>query len=241
MSHKDPTVSANYECLEAGMGTPPDKYELPTDIKVCFIKKIFILLSIQLCITWLMSYIIYANQNLHKFVLQSSGMLIVTTLGACLTLCLSICYGKLYPFNYIILFSFTLCESYSVSYICLYYNPTSILLAWGLTATIFIVLSSYVMYTGKDFSFMGAGLFACLWILIIGGFIQIIWLPHDQILNTTMAAFGAMVASGYILYDTSEIIHRLDPDEFVHACMSLYLDIIMLFIRLLELFGDKNN
>ena len=54
-----------------------------------------------------------------------------------------------------------------------------------------------------------------------------------------MAAFGAFIASGYILYDTSEIIHRLDPDDFVFACMSLYLDIIMLFLRLLELFGHK--
>ena len=54
-----------------------------------------------------------------------------------------------------------------------------------------------------------------------------------------MAAFGAIIACGYILYDTSEIIKRLDPDEFVYACMNLYLDIIMLFLRILELFGDK--
>jgi Integral membrane protein, interacts with FtsH len=56
-----------------------------------------------------------------------------------------------------------------------------------------------------------------------------------------MAILGAMVACGYILYDTSNIINRLDPDDFVFACMSLYLDIIMLFIRLLELLGNKYN
>ena len=230
-----------YDELESGMLTPPNSNNLPIEIKVAFIKKIYILLSIQLFITWSMSLGFYMNKATHDFVLHSPGMIVVTTLGTFLTLFLSWCYGKSYPMNYIILFLFTLCESYSVSYICLYYQPTSILLAWGLTASIFIILSAYVMYTGKDFSFMGAGLFACLWILIIGGFIQIIWLPNDQILNTVMAAFGAMVASGYILYDTSEIIHRLDPDDFVFACMNLYLDIIMLFLRLLELFGNKNN
>ena len=229
-----------YDDLEGGMLTPPNN-SLPLDIKIGFIKKIYILLSIQLSITWTMSLGFYMNKAVHNFVLHSPGMIVVTTLGTFLTLFLSWCYGKSYPINYIILLLFTLCESYSVSYICLYYQPTSILLAWGLTASIFIILSAYVMYTGKDFSFMGAGLFACLWILIIGGFIQIIWLPNDQILNTTMAAFGAMVACGYILYDTSEIIHRLDPDDFVFACMNLYLDIIMLFLRLLELFGNKNN
>ena len=134
---------------------------------------------------------------------------------------------------------FTFCESYTVSYICLFYQPTSILMAWGLTASIFIILSGYVLYTGKDFNFLGAGLFACLWILIIGGLIQVIWLPDDQFLNTAMAVFGAMIACGYILYDTSNILKRLDPDDFIFACMSLYLDIIMLFIRFLELFGDK--
>ena len=229
-----------YDDLEGGMLTPPNN-SLPLEIKIEFIKKIYILLSIQLCITWTMSLGFYMNKAAHDFVLHSPGMIVVTTLGTFLTLFLSWCYGKSYPINYIILLLFTLCESYSVSYICLYYQPTSILLAWGLTASIFIILSAYVMYTGKDFSFMGAGLFACLWILIIGGFIQIIWLPNDQILNTTMAALGAMVACGYILYDTSEIIHRLDPDDFVFACMNLYLDIIMLFLRLLELFGNKNN
>lgn len=238
MAPKNPMY---YDDLENGMLTPPNKQDLPLDIKLGFIKKIYSLLSIQLCITWVMSYGFYANKQAHDFVLHSPGMLVVSTLGAFLTLFLSWCYGKSYPANYLILFSFTLCESYSVSYICLYYEPTSILLAWGLTASIFILLSGYVMYTGKDFSFLGAGLFAGLWILIIGGFIQIIWLPNDQILNTTMAAFGALIATGYILYDTSDIIYRLDPDDFIYACMSLYLDIIMLFLRLLELFGHKNN
>ena len=95
--------------------------------------------------------------------------------------------------------------------------------------------------TGKDFEFLGAGLFSCLWILIIGGIIQGLFLPNDQFLNTAMAILGAMVASGYILYDTSDIIKRLDPDDFVYACMSLYLDIIMLFLRLLELFGKRRD
>ena len=213
--------------------------ELPPEVRAAFIKKIYCLLSVQLVITWMMSYGCYASHSATQFVLHTPGALVVAILGTFLSLFLSWCYGRSYPTNYIILFMFTFCESYTVSYICLFYQPTSILMAWGLTASIFIILSGYVLYTGKDFNFLGAGLFACLWILIIGGLIQIIWLPDDQFLNTAMAVFGAMIACGYILYDTSNILKRLDPDDFILACMSLYLDIIMLFVRLLELFGDR--
>lgn len=214
---------------------------LPHEIRVAFIQKIYCLLSLQLLITWAMSYGVYVSHSATLFVLNTPGALVVATLGTFLSLFLSWCYGKSYPVNYFILFMFTFCESYTVAYICLFYQPTSILMAWGLTASIFIILSGYVLITGKDFSFLGAGLFACLWIMIIGGLIQVIWLPGDQFLNTAMAIFGAMIACGYILYDTSDILKRLDPDDFVYACMSLYLDIIMLFLRLLELFGTLRD
>ena len=235
----DKPQSSNYMDLEGGPLHDGELNQLPSDIRAAFIKKIYILLAIQLSITWSMSYLCYSNLSATHFVLHTPGALVVATLGTFLTLFLSWCYGKSYPCNYIILFVFTLCESYSISYICLFYEPHSILLAWGLTASIFIILSLYVIYTGKDFDFLAAGLFATLWIVIIGGIIQVIWLPNDKFLNTSMAILGAIVACGYILYDTSVIIRRLDPDDFVFACMSLYLDIIMLFVRLLELFGDR--
>ena len=217
------------------------KPSLPVEIRTAFIQKIYTLLSLQLIATWLMSYCFYQSQAATNFVLNTPSLLITSMLGSFLFLFLSWCYGKSYPCNYLILAGFTLCESYSVAYVCLFYQPVSILLAWGLTASIFIALSSYVIITGKDFSFLGAGLFACLWVLIAGGIIQLIWLPNDQFLNTSMAVLGAMVACGYILYDTSDIIKRLDPDDFVYACMSLYLDIIMLFLRLLELMGKERD
>ena len=46
---------------------------------------------------------------------------------------------------------------------------------------------------------------------------------------------GALLFVGYILYDTSLIIHHLGPDDYVVAAVTLYLDIINLFLYLLEL------
>ena len=105
--------------------------------------------------------------------------------------------------------------------VCLFNQSASILLAWGLTTSIFIGLSLYVIITGKDFEFLGAGLFACLWIVLIGGIIQLLWLPDDQFFNTVIAVLGTIIACGYILYDTSDLMKRLEPDDFV--CMPKYL------------------
>jgi len=209
--------------------------------KNAFIAKIYSILTIQLITTLTMSYLFYTNAKLTTFVLKNTGLLVTTTLFTFLFLILSWFYGKTSPANYFILAGFTLCEAYSVSYISLYYDPTSIMLAWGLTATTFINLTIYVLVTKKDFNYLGAGLATSLWIVIAGSLIQIIWLPNDMYLRTSMAVLGSLIACGYILYDTSDIVNRLEPDEFVYACMGLYLDIIMLFVRLLELFGTERK
>jgi protein lifeguard len=46
---------------------------------------------------------------------------------------------------------------------------------------------------------------------------------------------GALVFSGYIIYDTDNIIKRHTYDEYIWAAVSLYLDIINLFLNLLSL------
>jgi len=45
---------------------------------------------------------------------------------------------------------------------------------------------------------------------------------------------GVGAAAGYILYDTSQIMHHLGPDDYVEGAISLYLDLINLFLYLLE-------
>ena len=206
-----------------------------------FILKVYTLLSIQLLITWTMSFAFYMSNTLTQFVLHTPSLLITSVIFTFILLFLSFCYGTTHPYNYLILFAFTICESYLVAYVCLFYQPTSILLAWGLTASIFIFLTLYVLITKSNFDFLHAGLYSCLWILIIGGFVQTIFLPNDQLVNTLLAVLGAITACGYILYDTSLMLRKLTPDDFVFACLNLYLDIIMLFLRLLELFGKKKN
>lgn len=45
---------------------------------------------------------------------------------------------------------------------------------------------------------------------------------------------GALLFSLYIVYDTDNLIKRYSYDEYVWASVGLYLDIINLFLRLLQ-------
>ena len=52
---------------------------------------------------------------------------------------------------------------------------------------------------------------------------------------------GAIVFSLYIIYDVNMIMKKVSAEEYVLAAATLYLDIINLFVRLLELFGERRQ
>lgn len=50
---------------------------------------------------------------------------------------------------------------------------------------------------------------------------------------------GAIIFSGFIIYDTDNLIKRYSYDEYVAAASALYLDIINLFMSILAILqGD---
>lgn len=46
------------------------------------------------------------------------------------------------------------------------------------------------------------------------------------------------------MYDTQMVVggrkHQISPEEHIYGALTLYLDIIYIFISLLSLFGNKN-
>jgi hypothetical protein len=45
----------------------------------------------------------------------------------------------------------------------------------------------------------------------------------------------------YIVFDTFLLIKRFSVDEYIWASVNLYLDIINLFIKILQLLGDRRD
>jgi FtsH-binding integral membrane protein len=70
--------------------------------------------------------------------------------------------------------------------------------------------------------------------LVIAGLVQIFF-PFSKGIQLALAVGGVIIFSGYILFDTYMIFNRYSPEDYVIASVSLYLDIINLFLRILEI------
>ncbi len=103
-----------------------------------------------------------------------------------------------------------------------------------LTGVAFGGLSLFAINTKRDFTTLGKFLFIALIIMIVAGLINIFL--GSPLLQTLLAAAGAMLFSIFILYDTQNII-RGNFATPIEAAIALYLDVLNLFISLLQLLG----
>lgn len=119
-------------------------------------------------------------------------------------------------------------------YLALPKGPEVVATAFGGTGVIFLGLSGYVLTTRKDFSFMGGFLFAGLLMALIVILANIfLGLPA---LSLAISAVVIMLMSGFILYDTSQMIHG-GATNYLLMTVNLYLNIFNIFIHLLNLLG----
>jgi uncharacterized protein len=100
-----------------------------------------------------------------------------------------------------------------------------------LTLIVFGGLTLTVMVTKADFSGIGPYLFAASWAIfavilagILFGFGLGLWISFLCI----------ALAAGYILYDTSNILHHYRTDEHVAASLELFADVALLFYHILR-------
>ena len=121
------------------------------------------------------------------------------------------------------------------AYLSFFSNGTElIMMAAGGTGVIFLSLSGYVLVTRKDFSFMGGFLFIGLIVLILASLGAMFFsVPGLQL---GLSAMAILLFSGFILYDTSNIIHGGETN-YIMATIALYLDIYNIFVNLLHILG----
>src|SRR5215213_9396755 len=112
-------------------------------------------------------------------------------------------------------------------------NPGSILAAGVLTVGIFGGLTAYVFVSKKDFSFMRGMLMSGLIVLILAGVVNIFL--GASALGFAVAAATLLLFSGFVLYDTSNIIRRYPTNEYVAGALDLYLDAFNIFLALLRI------
>jgi uncharacterized protein len=118
------------------------------------------------------------------------------------------------------------------------YGDSNIVTQAGLLTLItFGGLSLTVFLTKKDFSFLGYGLMLASWLLLGVIVVAIVMAAMGAPVISLGIGFSFLVialAAGYILYDTSNILHHYGTNEHVAASLELLADVVLLFWHILR-------
>jgi FtsH-binding integral membrane protein len=147
---------------------------------------------------------------------------------------------KSYPTNLLFLSLFTFAEAYSISVIVSFYKTSIVLNAVILTAGIFVFLTAFACQTKYDFTSWMPYLFGALWALMLFG-LMAMFFPYSSTVELGYGCIAALIFSGYILVDTQLVMRHHHVEEEIAAAISLYLDIINLFLAILRILNSQSN
>ncbi|KAL4474767.1 hypothetical protein ABPG74_001463 [Tetrahymena malaccensis] len=221
------------------------------NFRIQFIRKVYCILLSQLLLTTLVCYAGMYNPTFGSYLISSPATLVISIIVSISILVAMFCNQNLsrtVPTNYILLGLFTACESYMVSFFCAliswtetgepdYEGRNLVLLAALFTIGITVSLTLYAFTTKQDFSFLGGLLFIVVSSLFLSSILLLIF--NNYVLEIVACSLSAMVYGIYIIYDTQIVVGgkylELSIDDYILGALMLYIDIIRLFLRILEI------
>lgn len=158
------------------------------------------------------------------------------------------CFQRTHPTNLILLAAFTVCEAYMVGGITSNYEGKVVMMAGLATALVTISLTIYAMRTKTDIQVFAALAFV-VYLAMFPLLIICLCIRMDG-LYTLYCCLGLVFYSLYLIIDTMIICGKvkdgtghnrvvMDHNDHVIGALMLYLDIIMIFLYILRLLGEK--
>tara|TARA_B100000575_G_C23142648_1_gene665511 strand:+ start:2882 stop:3691 length:810 start_codon:yes stop_codon:yes gene_type:complete len=211
-----------------------------------FIQKIYSNLSCMLLITVGICAGFMYNHTLNEFAKTSfANSLIwvsfVLLIGLIICISCNESFVRKSPNDYCILVLFALLQSYMIGVACAISNVNAVFMAAGTTLAITISMTLFAFQTKYDCTGMGGLLFGALVGIIVMNIINIFL--SSPILHLWLGIGGVILFTAYLVYDTQLIIggehkkYQFSEEDHVFATISLYLDILNIFMQLLSLFN----
>ncbi len=144
------------------------------------------------------------------------------------------------PLNYVVLFAFTFIGGIILAPLLSRVLGMSgggalVANAFITTSVIFGALSIYAMNSKSDFSSWGKPLMIALIIVIVSMLLNA-FVFHSPIMHVVMLGGIVLLMSGFVLYDTQNIIKGAYSTP-IEGAFSLYLNFFNMFSAILQMFG----
>lgn len=225
-------------------GQEDDNVFSDSSIRRGFIRKVYLTLMVQLLVTVgiICAFLFWPalkSWTWQNYWFSYTMMVVVMVLVVALACCDNL--RRQVPLNFIALSLFTVAEGLMLGAVAAYYDAEAVLWAMSATALVSLALSLFAFQTKWDFTMLNGCLWVSLWTLISFGLLCAIL--RTQYVYIVYACLGTLIFSLYLVFDTQLIVggkHRryeVSPEEYVFAALNLYLDIVNLFLMLLQLIG----
>lgn len=206
--------------------------------------KMFTWLFIGLLITFATGYALSMNINMMLNIL-AFGVLPIAIAEIVIAIILAARIQKMNPLTTKILYiGYCILTGLTFSSIFVYFEMASLISIFIITAIIFALLALYGYTTKRDLTKLGTIIFIGLIGILIGSLLNM-FIFRSAMMDTGIAIIGVLIFVGYIAYDVNKIKYMVtyvgEEKAAVYGAFQLYLDFINLFIRLLQLFGKRND
>jgi len=228
-----------------------------TAVRHGFVQKVYGILGVQLLVTTVigglvMNYAATASKSNPSLVMGLLVLSSVVTLGMMFVFICCPDTMRNSPTNYILLTAFTVAEAVLVGVISAQYTKESVMMVLAVTVLVVLGLTLFACQTKYDIT--GFAPYFVAFSMVMCGFGLVLWIaslcgaggsPAFHGLRLVYAVCGALLFSGFIVFDTQMIVggkhtkYQFSIDDYCMAAINLYLDIVQLFLFLLELFGDR--
>ncbi|XP_061548372.1 protein lifeguard 3-like [Phycodurus eques] len=218
-----------------------------TSVRHAFIRKVYLILAAQLTVTFSVVAIFTFVDPVKMFVIRYPGIYWASLVVYFMVYCILICCKeprRRFPWNLVLLGVFTVALSYMSGTISSYYETKAVFLAMGITALVCVTATVFCFQTKVDFTSCGGFLCIAAILLLIIGTVTAIVLSFHYVpwLHMLYAAIGAIVYTLFLVYNTQLLIGNrelaISPEEYVYGALSLYIDIVHIFLFILQISGS---
>lgn len=144
--------------------------------------------------------------------------------------------------GFILLNIFTLLSGFTLAPMIAYtlkVNPAAIIYALSTTAGTFILMSIIGFIFKDKILGMGTFLFAGIIALVVGSLLNLFF--HSNTVALVISILSVVIFSLYVSYDTARILEADPNTSPIGLALQLYLDILNIFVNILQLFSESEE
>lgn len=231
-----------------------EKQELTEQRVAAYMAKVMGWMCVGLLTTLATAMLCYAFPIVGYYVFSAGGIIPIVIAQLAVVLILSFTIRKMSPAVATVMFMvYAALTGVTFSSLFLAFEIWSLIYVFGITGVVFLTMAVYGITTKRDITHWGRLALFALFGIIVAGVAN--WFMGSTMLDLGISCIGVVIFIALTAYDTQKIKefyigavqsgHDEESPEVqklaIYGALTLYLDFINLFLKLLRILGKRRN